>query len=118
MISLPTDDSNPVTRSLHGFGTGIFCVNHLGFVEKNILNCDFDLVLSDPSDANTNNTTLFSDDTDDKSRRSTNSEIELSAHQEDEIRSLEAVHKIVEEFPSTQQLNGLGADMDTVLLRI
>ncbi|KAJ8772983.1 hypothetical protein K2173_028160 [Erythroxylum novogranatense] len=56
----------------------------LGFVEKNILNCDFDLVLSDPSDANTNSTTLFSDDTDDKSRRGTNPEMGVSAHQEDE----------------------------------
>ncbi|KAF2318004.1 hypothetical protein GH714_041331 [Hevea brasiliensis] len=35
---------------------------------KNILNYEFDLVASDPSDANTNSTTLFSDDTDDKSR--------------------------------------------------
>lgn len=43
----------------------------LGLTEKNILNYDFDLVLSDPSDANTNSTTLFSDDTDQKSRRST-----------------------------------------------
>ncbi|KAJ7978456.1 Two-component response regulator-like [Quillaja saponaria] len=46
----------------------------LGLVEKNILNYDFDLVVSDPSDANTNSTTLFSDDTDDKSRRSNNPE--------------------------------------------
>ncbi|OVA12226.1 Signal transduction response regulator [Macleaya cordata] len=43
----------------------------LGLVEKNILNYDFDLVASDPSDPNTNSTTLFSDDTDEKSRRST-----------------------------------------------
>ncbi|KAG4392563.1 hypothetical protein GLYMA_04G166300v4 [Glycine max] len=47
----------------------------LGLVEKNILNYDFDLVVSDPSDANTNSTTLFSDDTDDKSKRSTNPEV-------------------------------------------
>ncbi|KAJ8753329.1 hypothetical protein K2173_019728 [Erythroxylum novogranatense] len=56
----------------------------LGLVEKNILNCDFDVVVSDPSDANTNSTTLFSDDTDDKSRRSTNPEMGMSAHQGDE----------------------------------
>ncbi|XP_057951951.1 two-component response regulator-like APRR1 [Malania oleifera] len=56
----------------------------LGLAEKNILNYDFDLVASDPSDANTNSTTLFSDDTDDKSRRSTNPEMGMSMHQEDE----------------------------------
>ncbi|XP_004137419.1 two-component response regulator-like APRR1 [Cucumis sativus] len=59
----------------------------LGLAEKNILNYEFDLVASDPSDANTNSTTLFSDDTDDKSRRSTNPEMGITApatHQEDE----------------------------------
>lgn len=57
----------------------------LGLAEKNILSYDFDLVASDPSDANTNSTTLFSDDTDDKSRRSTNPEIGMSTHQETEV---------------------------------
>ncbi|XP_043721628.1 two-component response regulator-like APRR1 [Telopea speciosissima] len=56
----------------------------LGLAEKNILNYDFDLVGSDPSDANTNSTTLFSDDTDDKSRRSPLLEMSVSNHQEDE----------------------------------
>lgn len=56
----------------------------LGLAEKNILNYDFDPVASDPSDANTNSTTLFSDDTDDLSRRSTNPEMGMSTHQEDE----------------------------------
>ncbi|KAL4278274.1 hypothetical protein GQ457_03G018100 [Hibiscus cannabinus] len=56
----------------------------LGLVEKNILNCEFDLVASDPSDANTNSTTLFSDDTDDRSRKSSNPEMGVSTHQEDE----------------------------------
>ncbi|XVE56892.1 hypothetical protein DITRI_Ditri04bG0046900 [Diplodiscus trichospermus] len=56
----------------------------LGLAEKNILNYDFDLAASDPSDANTNSTALFSDDTDDKSRKSTNPEMAVSAHQEDE----------------------------------
>ncbi|KAK6925048.1 Signal transduction response regulator, receiver domain [Dillenia turbinata] len=56
----------------------------LGLAEKNILNYDFDLVASDPSDANTNSTTLFSDDTDDKSRKSTNPEMCISTHQENE----------------------------------
>uniref|UniRef100_A0A5B7AUY0 Putative two-component response regulator-like APRR1 n=1 Tax=Davidia involucrata TaxID=16924 RepID=A0A5B7AUY0_DAVIN len=56
----------------------------LGLAEKNILNYDFDLVASDPSDANTNSTTLFSDDTDDKSWKSANTEMCVSTHQEDE----------------------------------
>ncbi|XP_023524920.1 two-component response regulator-like APRR1 [Cucurbita pepo subsp. pepo] len=56
----------------------------LGLAEKNILNYEFDMVASDPSDANTNSTTLFSDDTDDKSRRSTNPEMGIATHQEDE----------------------------------
>uniref|UniRef100_A0A2P2L7E2 Two-component response regulator-like APRR1 n=1 Tax=Rhizophora mucronata TaxID=61149 RepID=A0A2P2L7E2_RHIMU len=63
----------------------------LGLVEKNIVNFDFDLVVSDPSDANTNSTTLFSDDTDDKSRRSTNPETGISNHQEDESVAAAAV---------------------------
>lgn len=43
------------------------------------------MVASDPSDANTNSTTLFSDDTDDRSRRSTNPEMAVATHQEDEV---------------------------------
>lgn len=54
-------------------------------MEKNIISYDFDLVVSDHSDANTNSTTLFSDDTDDRSRKSTNPEICVSVHQEDEV---------------------------------
>ncbi|CAI9266803.1 unnamed protein product [Lactuca saligna] len=50
----------------------------LGLAEKNIMNCEFDIVASDPSDANTNSTTLFSDDTDDKSHKNSNPEISLS----------------------------------------
>ncbi|KAF5957657.1 hypothetical protein HYC85_004882 [Camellia sinensis] len=57
----------------------------LGLADKNMLNYDFDLVASDPSDANTNSTTLISDDTDDKSRKSANPEICVSTHQEDEV---------------------------------
>jgi pseudo-response regulator 1 len=52
------------------------------------LNYEFDSVASDPSDANTNSTTMFSDDTDDKSCRSTNLEMGLSTHQEDEVNVL------------------------------
>jgi hypothetical protein len=46
------------------------------------LNYDFDLVASDPSDANTNSATFFSDDTDDKSKRSNNPEAGISIQQE------------------------------------
>ncbi|MGV7428923.1 hypothetical protein PJI19_29675, partial [Mycobacterium kansasii] len=45
---------------------------------------DFNLVASDPSDADTNSTTLFSDDTDDRSRKSVNPEISMSEQQEHE----------------------------------
>lgn len=56
----------------------------LGLIEKNILNYNLELVESDPSDANTNSTTLFSDDTDDKSKKNTNSEMDLSMQKEHE----------------------------------
>ena len=52
---------------------------------KNIVNYDFDPVASDPSDANTNSTTLFSDDTDDRSRKNANPETCLSTYQEDNV---------------------------------
>ncbi|GAB2270019.1 Tor complex Tor2 interacting protein 1 [Dionaea muscipula] len=67
----------------------------LGLVEKNILNHDFDLMASDPSDANTNSTTLFSDDTDEKSRKSSISEMTVQAHQEDELNNpaLDPMHE-------------------------
>lgn len=54
-------------------------------MEKNIVSYDFDMAASDHSDANTNSTTLFSDDTDDKTRKSINPEICVSIHQEDEV---------------------------------
>ncbi|XP_009791525.1 two-component response regulator-like APRR1 [Nicotiana tabacum] len=59
----------------------------LGLAEKNILSYDFDLVVSDPSDPNTNSTTLFSDDTDDRSRKSVNLEACPSIQQEDEVNA-------------------------------
>ncbi|XP_020211166.1 two-component response regulator-like APRR1 [Cajanus cajan] len=74
----------------------------LGLVEKNILNYDFDLVASDPSDANTNSTTLFSDDTDDKSKRNTNPEAGISVQQEQE--STIAIAAAVEEPPNAHAL--------------
>jgi pseudo-response regulator 1 len=57
----------------------------LGLTENNICSYDFDMVASDPSDANTNSTTLFSDDTDDRSKRSTNPEPVISIQQEQEV---------------------------------
>ncbi|KAG2263635.1 hypothetical protein Bca52824_070714 [Brassica carinata] len=54
----------------------------LGLAEKNMLSYEFDLVGSDPSDPNTNSTNLFSDDTDDRSIRSTNPQ--RGSHQEKE----------------------------------
>ncbi|KAL4361892.1 hypothetical protein GQ457_04G016100 [Hibiscus cannabinus] len=60
----------------------------LGLMERNILNCEFDLVASDPSDANTNSTTLFSDDTDDRFQKSSNPEMGVSTHQEDESAAI------------------------------
>ncbi|OIV99988.1 hypothetical protein TanjilG_26326 [Lupinus angustifolius] len=70
----------------------------LGLVENNILNYDFDLVASDPSDANKTSTTLFSDDTDDKSKRSTNPEAGISIQQVQEASIAVAVDD-VEEIP-------------------
>eukprot|EP00256_Glycine_max_P057346 XP_014625173.1 two-component response regulator-like APRR1 isoform X2 [Glycine max] len=71
----------------------------LGLVENNILNYDFDLVASDPSDANTNSTTLFSDDTDDKSKRGTNPETGVLIQQEQEA-SIATIAAVVVELPS------------------
>ncbi|KAL3640550.1 hypothetical protein CASFOL_015518 [Castilleja foliolosa] len=59
----------------------------LGLAEKNIINYDLDLVVSDPSDANTNSTTLLSDDTDDKSRKSINLETCVSTHHENQTNA-------------------------------
>ncbi|GMQ10799.1 hypothetical protein CsSME_00053665 [Camellia sinensis var. sinensis] len=61
----------------------------LGLAEKNIMNYDFDLVASDPSDGNTNSTNLFSDDTDEKSWKSANPEMCTSSHQEDEVNAIQ-----------------------------
>ncbi|PQQ20499.1 two-component response regulator-like APRR1 [Prunus yedoensis var. nudiflora] len=67
----------------------------LGLAEKNILNY-VDPVISDPSGSNTNSTTLFSDDTDDKSA---NPEIGMSAHQEDKSAAvMELPPKNISEF--------------------
>ncbi|XP_021761586.1 two-component response regulator-like APRR1 [Chenopodium quinoa] len=60
----------------------------LGLAEKNIVSYDFEIAASDPSDANTNSTTLFSDDTDDKSRRSVNPEMSIAMQQEEECNKV------------------------------
>ncbi|KAK4257210.1 hypothetical protein QN277_006827 [Acacia crassicarpa] len=75
----------------------------LGLAEKNILNYDFDLVVSDPSDGNTNSTTLFSDDTDDRSKRSTNPETGMPIQQEHESTvAVASAVLVVEELPNAQ----------------
>ncbi|XP_049409812.1 two-component response regulator-like APRR1 [Solanum stenotomum] len=58
----------------------------LGLAEKNILSYDFNLVVSEPSDPNTNSTTLLSDDTDDKSRKCINPEMCPSTMLQEEAR--------------------------------
>uniref|UniRef100_A0A7N0TN36 Two-component response regulator-like APRR1 n=1 Tax=Kalanchoe fedtschenkoi TaxID=63787 RepID=A0A7N0TN36_KALFE len=57
----------------------------LGLTEKNILSFDVDVVASDPSDPNTNSTTLFSDDTDDRSRKSANPDVCMPALKEADL---------------------------------
>lgn len=56
----------------------------LGLTEKKLMNCEFDLVPSDHSDVNTNST-MFSDDTDEKPRKTANPEMSVSTHREIEI---------------------------------
>lgn len=68
-------------------GVDLMCLFwQLGLTEKNMMSYDFDLVGSDPSDPNTNSTNLFSDDTDDRSLRSTNPQRGTLSHQENEVR--------------------------------
>lgn len=61
-----------------------FCclILQLGLSEKEVFSHDFELALSDPSDANTNSTTLLSDDTDDKLKGNSNQETGASNHRE------------------------------------
>ncbi|KAG9154761.1 hypothetical protein Leryth_014257 [Lithospermum erythrorhizon] len=77
----------------------------LGLAEKNILNYDIDLVVSDPSDVNTNSATLFSDDTDDKSRKSLNPDINMSIHPEDESNSASAAALSLVTAPSEIEIS-------------
>ncbi|XP_028763487.1 two-component response regulator-like APRR1 [Neltuma alba] len=74
----------------------------LGLTEKNIMNYNFDLVASaimnydsdlvasDPGDGNTTSTALFSDDTEDKSNRSTNPEAGMLIQRQDESKGAAA----------------------------
>lgn len=64
----------------------------LGLAEKSLLNYDFD-PLSDPSDANTNSTTLISDEADDKSHRNTNPDMGMSAHLDGEVSVIQEIQK-------------------------
>ncbi|KAE8667919.1 Two-component response regulator-like APRR1 [Hibiscus syriacus] len=57
----------------------------LGLADKNVLNCGVELIASDPSDANTNSSTLFSDD---QPQTSTNPEMGVTAHWEDESAAI------------------------------
>ncbi|KAF3784829.1 Two-component response regulator-like [Nymphaea thermarum] len=69
----------------------------LGVAEKNILNHELDMPASDPSDTNTNSTTPFSDDTDDKKcRRSTMPEVSTSIPNECESHAFAAGEPQVE----------------------
>lgn len=65
---------------------GVCLFWQLGLAEKNMLSYDLDFVGSDPSDPNTNSTNVFSDDTDDRSLRSTNPQRGTLSHQENEVR--------------------------------
>jgi hypothetical protein len=53
--------------------------------EKNFFNDNFELVLSEPSDANTNSTTLLSDETDDTPKENMNQETGTSNQREYEV---------------------------------
>lgn len=71
----------------------------LGLAEKNFFIDNLELVLSDPSDANTNSTTLLSDETDDRPKENTNHETNTSNQHEYESP--------VAEFPKRDQVENL-----------
>ncbi|KAK4370899.1 hypothetical protein RND71_010374 [Anisodus tanguticus] len=101
-----------VTDALNAEGPHIDLILSLGLVEKNILSYDFDLVVSEPSDPNTNSTTLFLDDTDDKSWKCVNSEMCPSSMLQEEARykSAAAPVETAVEFPSKHQPDAPGTD--------
>lgn len=57
----------------------------LGLARKNVVNYDLNLVGSEPSDVNTSNATLISDDTEETSHKSTSPEMAMSVHMENEV---------------------------------
>lgn len=71
----------------------------LGLAEKNFFIDNLELVLSEPSDANTNSTTLLSDETDDKPKGNRNHETNTSSQHEYESPAAEP--------PKTDQLENL-----------
>ncbi|XP_071692136.1 two-component response regulator-like APRR1 [Rutidosis leptorrhynchoides] len=79
----------------------------LGLTEKKLINCEFDLVHSDHSDVNTNST-MFSDDTDEKSRKSSNPEISMTIHHTNEI------NVILAPGPADKQLVRLSNDRSSL----
>ncbi|KAI3927386.1 hypothetical protein MKX01_027617 [Papaver californicum] len=68
----------------------------IGLVEKNIFSCD--LVGSDPSDANTNSTAIFSDDTDDKSYWNPLPDMNVSTHQQGDSNAGTSLSPCVQNF--------------------
>ncbi|KAE8672526.1 CCT motif-containing response regulator protein isoform 2 [Hibiscus syriacus] len=60
----------------------------LKYITRNKELCRIPVI--NPSDANTNSTTLFSDDTDERSRKSSNPEMRVSTHQEEESAAVTA----------------------------
>ena len=71
----------------------------LGLAEKNFFIDNLELVLSEPSDANTNSTTLLSDETDDKPKGNRNHETNTSSQHEYESPAVDP--------PKTDQLENL-----------
>ena len=63
--------------------------------EKNFFHDNFELVLSEPSDANTNSTTLLSDETDDRPKENMNQETGTSNQLEYEVMNPVFVWKLV-----------------------
>ena len=63
--------------------------------EKNFFNDNLELVLSEPSDANTNSTTLLSDETDDRPKENRNQETGTSNQLEYEVMNPTFIWKFV-----------------------
>ncbi|CAN0870967.1 Two-component response regulator-like APRR1 [Linum grandiflorum] len=71
----------------------------LGLAEKSILNYELDPVASDHSDANTNSTTLFSDETNELSRKNNDPETVTSTHIDDELVAIADAVAVPEPSP-------------------